>query len=509
MKQNHLKIILILISVLGLFGGQILMNRSTIDKSLRVAFPSVQAVEEYEPTNISLGHEYIFLENVFSPLVEIDNKGNPTAGVAEKIEWDGDWLKLTIRKDLKTKGGKSITAEDAEFSLKRLLVLSGNTHGNFKDIVCPNEKIETVDSFCSGIKREGNVLFLNGRDKKTFLTPMLGAIDFAIIPKSSVDPVTLKIKDYTETSGAYYVASDDKNGHIGLRLNPNHYFANDKIAQNINLVPSNDKSGLEMLARNEVDHITTVDKIKSAEMLKFAAESDDYNLHATYKIRSTVLVFTQKGQQELTRTERQIIGENIKKAMLKNYEGALSYSESDQFFPSASDVSLTVKQKAEIESLKSDVKVSGIKRFKLGLVKRGSLEEWSKTINELLPMADCYIESNVPEFKKDLKPEDMPHAFIASSDSSFAEDIGLLSYTLNTGILGMTKPERQEWLKHYMSVDDKAQRIGLVNQLQFKAIKDSVLIPLLASPYTAIVRKPWKPELSPLFANNQLWRIKL
>jgi MarR-like DNA-binding transcriptional regulator SgrR of sgrS sRNA len=509
MKRNHSKIILILMAVSGLIGGQVLMNRTGVDKSLRVAFPSTQAVEEYEPTNISLGHEYILLENLFSPLVEIDNKGNPTAGVAEKIEWDGEWLKLTIRTNLKTKSGKSITAEDAEFSLKRLLVLSGNTHGNFKDIVCPNEKITSVDSYCSGIKREGNVLFLNGHDKKTFLTPMLGAIDFAIIPKSSVDPVTLKIKDYTETSGAYYVISDDKKGHIELKLNPNHYFANSQIPQVIHLVPSSEKSSLEMLAKNEVDHITTVDKIKSAEMLKFAADNDGYNVHATYKIRSTVLVFTEKGQKELSLDQRRYIGEKIKAAMLKNYEGALSYSESDQFFPTASEVSLTPKQKAEIDHIRSSVNPSDIKKFKLGLIKRGNLEEWSKNINELLPMADCYIETNVPEFKKDLKSEDMPQAFIASSDSSFAEDIGLLSYTLNTGILGLTKAERQQWLKHYMSVDDKAQRLNLVNQLQFNALKNSVLVPLVASPYTAIVRKPWKPELSPLFANNQLWRIKL
>lgn len=509
MKPNQRKLILILIAMMVLTGGQILMNNEKVSKTLKVAFPAKQEILTYEPTNIRLGHEYIFLENVFSPLVELDNDGNPIAGVAEKIEWDGDWLKLTIRSNLKTKSGQAITAADAEFSLKRLLVKSGNTHGNFKDIVCPNEEIESVDSHCSGIKRDGNVLLLNARDRKTFLLPMLGSIDFAIIPKSSVDQKTLNIVDYSETSGAYYVFSDDKNGNIELRLNPYHYNAASNIADKIILVPSSDKSGLDMLTKGEVDHITTVDKVKSPEMLKFASENDNYNVHSTYKIRSTVLVFTEKGQKELSQTERRFIAKNIKTAMLKNYKNSLSYSESDEFFPINSEVSLSKSQKSEIDELMKSVGKVEAKRFKLGLIKRGNIEEWSVAINELLPMAECYIESNVPDLSPDLKSENMLHAFIASTDSSFAEDIGLFSYTLNAGFLGLSKSERQQWLKHYMSLDNKSERVSLLNKLHFQALKEPAMVPLLASPFTAIVRKPWKPELSPLFANNQLWRIKL
>src|SRR5690606_8058931 len=102
---------------------------------LRVAFPYNKPATHYEPTRIHFGPEYIFLENIYSPLVELSNKnGQPVGGVAEKFQWDETTNEyyLHIRKNLKTIDGYQITAEDAEFSLKRLLITSSNTHGNFK-----------------------------------------------------------------------------------------------------------------------------------------------------------------------------------------------------------------------------------------------------------------------------------------------------------------------------------------------------------------------------------------
>lgn len=77
------------------------MKSTNKERTLRVAFPVKLKAAAYEPTNINLDHEYIFLENVFSPLVEISKDGSIESGVAEKMDWIGDELKLTIRKTLK------------------------------------------------------------------------------------------------------------------------------------------------------------------------------------------------------------------------------------------------------------------------------------------------------------------------------------------------------------------------------------------------------------------------
>ena len=513
LKNLGQKIAAISVAVCIMVGGYISMNSNESTKILKVAFPSTMKATDYEPTKIALDFEYIFLENVFSPLLEMSERGHVESGVAEKTEWVGDELKLTIRKSLKTASGKQITPDDVVFSLKRLLVLTGNTHGNFKDIVCPTAKLETVDSPCEGIRADADSVYLNAKGRKTFLSPMLTAIDFAIIPRSSVDPKTLKIINLKETTGIYYVESDDGKGNITLKVNSNHYHYSENLAQTLQLVPIDTKAkglSLELLKSGKVDHITTVDTARSDEVIKFYNEHPEFNLHMTMKIRNLILVFTDRGQKELSETERRFIGEKIKKAFVKIYSDSKGIEQRAEFFLSAGEGGLNSDQQKELQNIiqKYPDEVSIAKDLKVGILKRGVLEEWSKPIQDELKNAHCYTETRIPAFTKFDKPEDEPHIFIASIDTGFAEDISLISYALNGGVFGLSKKERESWMADYMSTDDKESRSKKLKELHFSSLKSAVLVPLMASPYTALIRKPFKMELSDLFANNQLWRIK-
>lgn len=510
MTINKIKTIIVL-SILLMLGGAVSMKVQQQNKTLRVAFPVRLKVAAYEPTNINFDYEYIFLENIFSPLVEISASGSVEPGVAEKVEWIGDELKLTIRDSLKTISGKKITADDVVFSLKRLLVLSGNTHGNFRDIVCPGIVIESTEEKCPGIRQDGNSVFLNAKGKKSFLLPMLGAIDFAIIPKSSVDPVTLKVINYSETSGPYSVESDDGNGNIQLIKNPNHYFAADNIAQKIIFVPTDLKSGttsLEAFKNGHVDHITTIDASKPDDVINFAQKNSDAELLVTMKIRTLVLVFTQKGEQEFSSAERRYIGKKMKLAFNKIYKGVAGVEQRSEFFPNLSEGGLTVEQQRSLKMESEKETIDPNRKIHLGIIRRGTLEEWAEPIKELLPQVDASLIGYIPDFKKDLRPDDTPHAFIGFTDTGFMEDIGLISYSLNSGVLGLDKLERTQWLANYMATDDKEKRIKKLKELHFEALTRPTVVPLMALPYAALVRKPWKIELSELYANNQLWRIK-
>lgn len=494
-----------------LLSGVFLMSNKTTNKTLRVAFPSTRKAIEYEPTRIHLGFEYIFLENLFSTLVEMDNKGSIQAGIAEKVDWIEDELRLKIRSNFKTASGKLITSDDVIFSLKRLLVLSENTHGNFKDIVCPNTTIKSVDENCPGIRKDGDYIYLNAKGGKSFILPMLTAIDFAIIPRSSTDEKTLAIVNYSETSGPYYVNTDDGQGNIEFKLNPHHYHAAPNIAESIKLVPTNTKilgDSLRLLKENLVDHLTTVDAAKADELLPFATNNNDYNIHMTMKIKSLVLVFTEKGYSAFSAEERRYIGNRIRLAFTKIYKNTPGYEQRAEFFPSLGDGGISEDQQKMLVEIRKKESSSLHKTFKLGLIKRGPLEAWSKDIIDHIPEADCYIETNSPDLKKNATSDEVPHAFIASTDTGFMEDITLISYSLNAGLLGLKKTERSKWMAEYMALDDKTKRIEKLKELHFHALSEPWTVPLMASPYSAVVRKPWKVELSELFANNKLWHIK-
>ena len=231
--------------------------------------------------------------------------------------------------------------------------------------------------------------------------------------------------------------------------------------------------------------------------------------HITTKIRSLVVVFTERGQSELSAGERRYIGEKLKSSFSKIYENVPAFEQRGEFFPSLGEGGLTSEQKENlVEVRRKDLKAP-VKNFKLGLIKRGPLEDWSRPINQELPQANCYIETTAPDFKKYPSSDDVPHAFVASTDTGFMEDISLISYSLNAGLLGLSKPERTRWLSEYMAIDDKAPRIHKLKTLHLQALAEPSIVPLMASPYAAVVRKPWKMELSELYANNQLWRIKL
>ena len=480
---------------------------------LRVAFPYAKSASSYEPALIHLGPEYVFLENVFSPLVEMSPRtGQIEAGVAKSYRWEGNELRLSIRSDLKTVSGIPITALDAEFSLKRLLTMPGNTHGNFRELLCGHKDLQSIEQNCEGIRVEGNELILRTTDAgKTFLLPMLVTIDFAIIPRSSVDPKTLKIVDFRNTTGPFYVAKDSDSGEIELRANPNHYHYSVSMPQVVQLVPSDTTKpfgSLKDFREGKVDFITTIDQARADEVIQFSREVSNSVLHTTMNIRSFILTFTKRGMAELSREERLTIGSRLRKVIWTNLAGKDGYERSTQFFPSFGEGALDKASIDRVEDLSKDMTEIKGAPLRLAMVRLGDTTKFVDSIKEALPQVDPYVSPKNPNFMKFNSVEEEPHLILSGPDTGFQEDIGLITYSLNAGYFGMDAEGRRKWLEHYMSVAEKAERLRLLKELHEKVLSEPVQIPLLVAPYAALSRKPWKINLSQLYANNQLWLLQ-
>lgn len=508
MKKINLTVLAALL--IGLSTVFYLSNKENSNMKLRVAFPYNKSVDAYEPTKIHLAPEYIFLENIYSPLIELSkDNGTPVAGLAESFKWINGELHLKIRESAKTIDNKPITAKDVEFSLKRLLVLSENTHGNFKDLICPNETLENIESNCSGISVEGNTVILKPNGEKAFLVPMIAAIDFAIIPKSSVEPTTLKIVDYRNTSGPYYVESDNGNGHIVLKANKSHYNYSEKIPQEIVLVPSsigNEKDSITLFKENKVDFITTIDKLNPEKVISYA-ESSGHSLHSTMNIRTFLLTFTSKGLKKYTLEQRLAIGKKIKKAFHKYYEDISGYEKSNQFFPALGDGSLSESESKSIDELYENTKDSVIDSLKLSIVRLGDIKQYTEMLNNEFPNLDLIDGKNAPTFLKYKSESDMPDCFISGPDTGFMEDIGLISYSMYAGFFGMNRADGNKWLASYMNILEKNERLIKLKELHIKSLREAIIVPLVSAPYVALARKSWKIELSQIYANNPLWPI--
>jgi hypothetical protein len=502
------------ISFLILAGGLVsysLMNSNLDGKTLRVAFPSTRLINTYEPTNIHMAYEYVLLENLYSPLVEIDPKGGLVLpAITESFQWKGNELHFQIRPQLKTSGGTPITAADVVFSLKRVILLSQNTHGNFKDLICPDQVLKSIDDPCDGIAQNSDVVILRPKKQKTVLLSMLAAIDFAIIPKTSVDPKTLAIVNFAETSGLYYLSRQSEDGSMTLKQNPNHFRNDSGVATTVELVAFNPKitTAISLFESNKVDHVPTTNSSKSEDIINYAKTHSDVQLHATMKIKNFVLVFTDRGKAELSQEQRIVVGKKVRAAFSKIYADLPGYQASEEFFPRLGDGGLSDQQRSEIQNLIENSSDKNIPAVKIGLLKSSGIEQWSNPIHEVMPNADLYLEKVIPDLTNYEKLTDMPHAIIAGTDTGFTEDINLISYSINAGFLGLKKNQRQKWVSDYMDIQTKEERIHTLRELHFKALLESAIVPLIISPFVALSRKPWKMELSELYANNQLWLIK-
>lgn len=482
------------------------------NSEIRVAFPYNKSAKFYEPTRIHLAPEYIFLENTFSPLVEVSPKDAAIKpGIAESWSWNGSEIRLKIRTGLKTIDGYEITAKDAEFSLKRVLVKTGNTHGNFQSLVCGAANLKSVDDKCDGIRVEGNDLILKVTGKSAFILPMLTGIDFAIIPRRSVDPATLDIVDYRNTSGPYYVSKDDENGNLELSINPAHYHANDKIPQTIKLMPvdrTDKTASLKLFEDKKVDLVTTIDAARPEEVIGLANRMKNATLHTTANIRSIVLVFTERGLKELSADQRLTIGNKVREALVPYFKTLPGYEVAAQFFPSYSEGALSDEVVKKLSQLSASKLESLDKPLKMTVVRVGDISAFRSLLKEKLPTIQVGEGQNVPAFSKYANESEMPHMFIGGPDTGYSEDISLISYALVSGTFGMNSKERSAWLAKYMAEPEKENRLKLLRQIHEASIREGVLVPLLACPYTALAQNGWQIGLSQLFANNPIWLIK-
>ena len=486
---------------------------SSQKKALRVAFPRDVGVDAYEPTRIYYSVEYIFLESIYSPLVELSNvQGIPTSSIAKEFFWKGSELHLVIRDDLYTIDGYRIGADDVIMSLKRLLMLSKNTHGDFKSLVCSDIQLESMEQDCPRIKKQGNTVILDLEEAWDYVIPMLAAIDFAIIPRSSIDSKTLKIIDYRNTSGPYYVERDEKEGNIVLKANPTHFHYNSQMPQELVLVPTGkmSKSKIFKLYENgELDHITTIEGLSVDEIKQIS--SKDSNFYESIPIKTELAHITEKGKKRLPLKKRIAFAKSLQKAFHEHYKDRRGYRRIRQFF------NLTKGGQGlsrEMEKLLNETfdNVNGEyagKGIFLGIFKSKGygLEEYEILAKKYMPELKIEQVRIIPAFTK-TESEDMPDYRLTSTDSGFLEDIGLLTYMINAGNFGLSPNEGKVWLADYMSTRDKKERLDKIDQMHTKSLTEGLMVPLIASPYVAVIKKPWTMHFSPLFANNPFWKIR-
>ena len=482
------------------------------DATLRVAFLGSGGADSYDPAKIHFTNEYIFLESIYSPLVELsDDKGTPVSSVAREYYWEGSDLHFVIRDDLETIDGHKIDVKDVVVSLKRLLILSENTHGDFKKLVCPDIELKTLEQDCPRMVVKENVLILKLAAYRDFLIPMLASIDFAIIPRTSIDTKTLKIIDYRNTSGPYYVEKDEGAGKITLKANPKHFHFNEKMAGEVVLVPTHGMGRDQIIDGyngGTFDHITTVHGLSLEELER--VDTSESNIHRTIPIKTEIAFITDKGKKRIPPERRLAFAKSLQKSFHDYYRGKDGYKVIEQFFLPLGNQKFSQEEENLLERAFAEVAMeqSG-EGIRLGIFKSHPkvLQEYEGVSKTYMPDLEVVQAKGIPAFSR-LPDEEIPDYLLVVTDSGFQEDISLLTYTVSLGALGLSAEEGKAWLADYMDMEDKRERLAKLKQMHLKSLTEGLMIPLASAPCLAVARRPWTPRLSQLFANNPLWKVR-
>ena len=255
------------------------------------------SVNDFDPVKINYITEWNIVMNLYSRLVAFNTDGDLVSGLARKFYWVGDDAHFEIRPNFKTVDGIKITPEDVAYSLKRLLILSGNTHGKLDDFICDAAKLKTIEDTCSGIRYDDNELILKTTKQNSFLFKTLTTADFSVIPKKSIDFKTLKITDYRNTTGLYYFDRYTDVVNMVFKINPNHWLYSAKLPQEVEIIPdfygrsASEPSVGDKMLQDRLDIISKSNAMKISDFQQLGQALKEKNIPHDLAISKPIFLY--------------------------------------------------------------------------------------------------------------------------------------------------------------------------------------------------------------------------
>lgn len=472
---------------------------------LRVFFNSAFPVSSYDPGRAYYAQDYLFLENVYSPLVEYSSGDELVSGAAASFGWAGGEAVFGMRPGLKTADGRPIDAYDAELSLKRAFIIGGPEQDLLKGLVCGPAPLKKLSDACPGlsVRDGGRTLAMKLPERKPFLFHLLANIPFAVLPRGSFDPATLKITDYRNTSGPYFVASEEPGGFWRLRANPFHYRYSPDMPQTVAAVPltryiSNEEA-LATLTSGRADYLIIGLVRNPSEKFRFVEENRGYSASLTQPIRMVYAVFTDRGLKRLSRAERFLIGRKLRERYLA---GRRMCEAPFQLF--RMEGALSREQLAEVKGLLEGAPETKItKKVQAGWLTRYLFRK-EDGVADILPNLTEPRNSN-GQSGADAAGDDF---FLNGGDVGGQDDIGLVSYYMDSEFFDMKPADKKAWLAHYVSVPGKRERAALLRDLQYRTLTEARVLPVALMGYSSVVRAPWKFDSPTMIAGDHFWRLR-
>lgn len=463
--------------------------------TLKIAYSYFEEINKLDPANVTDIYQANLLENLYVRLLEYDNDGNLVCNLCSSFEVNEKSLYFKIRKDLMTVDNHSVGADDVARSFRRLIRSRSNTHGELGMFIEDESSIYSENGYL--------VIKMKKLNYSQFILPILTSMDYSIIPSVSLDE-NEKIVDYRNTSGPYFIKSESENW-IFLSANPNSINYSTEMPQEIKVIKVANQNAIDMFKKSEVDVIdVTMYPRSSTYKNLFADKSISFKSFKTLPMNLLYLGISLRAREAFSKDELfsacKIIKEKYKEFDTFGY----GHTDAYQFFQGSGNGQLEDSELKELIELREKNYTHGTpKKIKLGVLSR-SFEKVREAFED-----QSFIEivsyDNDPAF---LDQNKQPDIFIQTTDSSFTEDINVISYNLNSGNFGLSKKQSEEWFSRYLDQDNKENRILMIKNLQKEILSKPVLCPVVISPYWAISRNDLDLNFPTHFPGSHWWKIR-
>ncbi|UOF00422.1 periplasmic substrate-binding domain-containing protein [Bdellovibrio reynosensis] len=482
------------------------------NRILRAATAHKSSARSLDTRRIHSASDALLLMNLYSPIIDVDNDGNYVPGLASKFYWRNGSLHIEFKRGFRSVDGKPVGAADALFSLKRLILDKNNTHGDTARILCPNWDGKKISDECPGLKIIEDTLIITPVEEYLgkILIPLLSSPDHRIIPENSVDPLSLEITDFRNTSGAYYVDKDSSDGKIVLRANMTSQLYSEDMPQLIQMVPYDYNSIVDLVREDKIDIIGPDFSYMPKMLNNLFEDHNDFTIFATEPIKVSTIFFNLKAMHDFTPEERAYAAfkfvENRRKQNIVNYGSQNTM----QFFQFASAGSLTTDQLEQIEKMRLDAADYGQKfhpkRKMEFLASKSLIKNWGNFFDINSYFEPYLLDKGYLSYAPEDRPGDV---FSGVTDVAFDTDYSLLSYNFSQLNFGLSAHEGKMWLDAFIKEKSPERSLALVNELHFSFLKKVAMYPHSVSPYTVIHKKDIRVEMTRLSATYNLWQVKM
>lgn len=471
-----------------------------MNENIKIGYEFFEKTSTLDPARIEDIFQSNLIENLFSRIVEFDTNNNLVCVLCEKFWVEDRKLYIKFKNKLTSSSGEKIGARDALETLKRLLALNTNTHGNL------NLFIDVNDEQSLTIEEEVLVIKMQSAHFSQFLLPLLASMDYSIIPIGSIDHFKIHgVLDMKNTSGPYSVESDLGNGEIVIKANKKHPLFEEGMPEGIELVPITYGEGVDKFLSNEIDllDVTYYPGLPQYEKL-FSQKNKKFNSHKTSLINVFLLNFSSESSNDFSPEQKFYVARIISEKILSFKKYGYGFEQVLEFFQANGTGHLSEDQFLELKKLREvNQKPIFSKPITFG-VHKDSYVKISEALKDNPEILVKEFSRNPGTYPLSQRPD----VFLQTTDSSFNEDVSLMSYNISLEFFGMSKARGEEWLKSFIEISDKKERIKKLQLLQLELLTKPILYPIGASPYWAIAREDLEINFSKYFPGSSWWKVR-